>query len=195
MSCRQAGQRGGAFGRPDRVLSCGYDRQPVKNEPNGRNRLTISDGREDNLTGKCVYFARVNPKGVDVKTIETDVAYGEILGSPLASLQVVLQDIFQVCFLSDLVGPPRSGSVPLLKFPLFPIRMSLCIQILFFTSTPGSSVALLGPRCVRTLICVTLCRSKLTSCACRASHRDSRTAPRVPSATKCARARIGRYEL
>ena len=67
----------------------------------------ISDGRAENLTGKCIYFARVNPRGVDVKTIETDIAYGEILGSPLASLQVVLQELFQVCFLAGPCGPPQ----------------------------------------------------------------------------------------
>ena len=59
----------------------------------------------------------MNPRGVDVKTIETDIAYGEILGSPLASLQLVLQELFQVCFLAGPCGPPplprcvSSGSI------------------------------------------------------------------------------------
>jgi len=82
-------------GEPEGQSKLVFFCQPANSEPSGRNRLTISNGREENLTGKCIYFTRVNPKGVDVKTLETDVAYGEILGSPLASLQVVLQDIFQ----------------------------------------------------------------------------------------------------
>ena len=36
--------------------------QPPKGDPKGKNKLTFSDGREENLTGKCVYFVRVNPK-------------------------------------------------------------------------------------------------------------------------------------
>ena len=70
--------------------------QPPKGDPKGSNKLTFSNGREDNLTGKCVYFARVNPKGVTAKDVETDVTYGEIVGTPLGSLQSILQDVFQV---------------------------------------------------------------------------------------------------
>jgi hypothetical protein len=70
-------------------------RQPPKGDK-GQTKLTFSNGREDNLTGKCVYFARVNPKGVTAKDVETDVTYGEIVGTPLGSLQSILQDVFQV---------------------------------------------------------------------------------------------------
>jgi hypothetical protein len=41
---------------------------------------------------------------VDAKTIETDIAYGEILGTPLGSLQTVLQEVFQVRLVS--AAPP-----------------------------------------------------------------------------------------
>jgi hypothetical protein len=34
-------------------------------------------------------------QGIDVKTIETDISYGEIMGKPLSSLQSVLQDLFK----------------------------------------------------------------------------------------------------
>ena len=34
-------------------------------------------------------------QGVDAKSVETDVTMGEILGTPLGSLQKVLQDVFQ----------------------------------------------------------------------------------------------------
>jgi hypothetical protein len=37
-------------------------RQPPKSDPKSGNKLTFADGREDSLTGKCVYFVRVNPK-------------------------------------------------------------------------------------------------------------------------------------
>lgn len=69
-------------------------RQPSKGDPKGKNKLTFST--EDNLTGKCAYFVRVNPKGVDAKTCETDVAYGEIVGTPLESLHGVLKEVFEV---------------------------------------------------------------------------------------------------
>lgn len=38
-------------------------------------------------------------QGVDPKNIENDVAYGEIMGTPLGSMQTVLFDLFKVsCF-------------------------------------------------------------------------------------------------
>jgi hypothetical protein len=79
--------QGGAQNVNKLVFFC----QPT--EKNGKNKLSFLPG--DNLTGKCVYFVCVNPKGVDQKTCETDIAYGEILGTPLGSLQTVLQEIFQ----------------------------------------------------------------------------------------------------
>ncbi len=35
-------------------------------------------------------------QGVDPKSIENDVAYGEIMGTPLGSMQTVLFDLFKV---------------------------------------------------------------------------------------------------
>ena len=82
-------------------------KQPSPNEPNGKNKLSFIT--EDNLTGKCIYFVCVNPKGVDAKTIETDIAYGEILGTPLGSLQTVLQEVFQVRLVT--AAPSTMGSM------------------------------------------------------------------------------------
>ncbi|KIZ06068.1 Dynein gamma chain, flagellar outer arm [Monoraphidium neglectum] len=36
--------------------------------------------QNDRLTGKCVYFARINPKGVSEKTWDADMAAGDIVG-------------------------------------------------------------------------------------------------------------------
>jgi len=80
-------------GGPDSISKLVFFCQPSPNEPNGKNKLSFIT--EDNLTGKCIYFVCINPKGVDAKTIETDIAYGEILGTPLGSLQTVLQEVFQ----------------------------------------------------------------------------------------------------
>lgn len=93
-----------------------HARQPPKGDK-GQNKLTFSNGREDNLTGKCVYFARVNPKGVSAKEVETDVTYGEIVGTPLGSLQSILQDVFQV-----ITVPSESPCLP--KTPI------LCVEVL-----------------------------------------------------------------
>ena len=93
------------------LTSPACDPQPPKGDPKGSNKLSFSNGREDNLTGKCVYFARVNPKGVTVKDVETDLAYGEIVGTPLGSLQSILQDVFQVKLATQFQIQPCSKRV------------------------------------------------------------------------------------
>ncbi len=34
--------------------------QPSKTDPKGKHKLSFSDGRDDSLTGKCIYFIRLN---------------------------------------------------------------------------------------------------------------------------------------
>jgi len=48
----------------------------------------------DRTSGKCVYFVRVNQKGVSEKTLESDVAVGEIQGSALDTFKALLADLF-----------------------------------------------------------------------------------------------------
>ena len=61
-----------------------------KNQP----ELFISNGESERLRGRCIYFVRVNPKGADARTVDTDLICGEILGSALKTLQVALEDVF-----------------------------------------------------------------------------------------------------
>jgi dynein heavy chain len=55
-------------------------------------KLQFSTGREEALTGKCMFFTRINPKGVDQKSVEMDILYGEIMGSALNSFQLVIDE-------------------------------------------------------------------------------------------------------
>lgn len=48
----------------------------------------------ERLSGKCLFFVRVNPKGVNEKTLESDVAVGEIQGSALDTFRALLADLF-----------------------------------------------------------------------------------------------------
>jgi hypothetical protein len=48
----------------------------------------------ERLSGKCLFFVRVNPKGITEKTLETDVAVGEIQGSVLDTFKALLADLF-----------------------------------------------------------------------------------------------------
>jgi hypothetical protein len=48
----------------------------------------------ERLSGKCIFFVRVNPKGVNEKTLESDVAVGEIQGSALDTFRALLADLF-----------------------------------------------------------------------------------------------------
>jgi dynein heavy chain len=48
----------------------------------------------ERLSGKCLFFVRVNPKGISEKTLESDVAVGEIQGSALDTFKALLADLF-----------------------------------------------------------------------------------------------------
>lgn len=48
----------------------------------------------EKMEGKLCYFARVNPKGVADKTIETDVLSGTISTNPLEAYKSLLGDLF-----------------------------------------------------------------------------------------------------
>jgi hypothetical protein len=48
----------------------------------------------ERLSGKCLFFVRVNPKGITEKTLESDVAVGEIQGSALDTFKALLADLF-----------------------------------------------------------------------------------------------------
>lgn len=48
----------------------------------------------ERLSGKSLFFVRVNPKGISEKTLESDVAVGEIQGSALDTFKALLADLF-----------------------------------------------------------------------------------------------------
>lgn len=51
--------------------------------------------QNDRLTGKCVYFARVNPKGITEKTWDADMAAGDIVGpSALDAFRALVSDVY-----------------------------------------------------------------------------------------------------
>lgn len=58
-------------------------------------KLQFSTGREEALTGKCMFFTRINTKGVDQKSVETDILFGEIMGSALSSFQCVIDEVLK----------------------------------------------------------------------------------------------------
>jgi hypothetical protein len=45
-------------------------------------------------SGKCLFFVRVNPKGVSEKSIESDIAAGEIQGSALDTFKALVADLY-----------------------------------------------------------------------------------------------------
>lgn len=55
---------------------------------------TLLQSQGDRLSGKCLFFVRVNPKGVSEKTLESDVAVGEIQGTALDTFKALLADLF-----------------------------------------------------------------------------------------------------
>eukprot|EP00899_Mesostigma_viride_P009796 jgi/Mesvir1/18818/Mv04309-RA.2 len=56
--------------------------------------LFLTNGDNEKLRGKAVYFIRINNKGIAEKTIEQDVTFGEVLGSALESFRVLMTDVF-----------------------------------------------------------------------------------------------------
>lgn len=50
--------------------------------------------QEDALSGKCVYFVRINPKGVSEKTVEADIVCGEIAGNALELFKAIVADMY-----------------------------------------------------------------------------------------------------
>jgi dynein heavy chain len=48
----------------------------------------------ERLPGKSLFFVRVNPKGVSEKTLESDLAVGEIQGSALDTFKALLAEVF-----------------------------------------------------------------------------------------------------
>lgn len=48
----------------------------------------------ERLSSKCLYFVRVNPKGIAEKTLEADMAVGEMQGSLLDTFKSLLSDLF-----------------------------------------------------------------------------------------------------
>lgn len=48
----------------------------------------------ERLAGKCLFFVRVNSKGVSEKSLETDLAVGEIQGSALETFKALVADLY-----------------------------------------------------------------------------------------------------
>jgi len=67
------------------------DGQPVP--ANAKPVLTVA-GPEDRLVGKCVYFVRLSPKAVSEKTVEADLATGEVSGNALEIFKSLVADLY-----------------------------------------------------------------------------------------------------
>jgi hypothetical protein len=87
---------------PDRII---FFCQPPAGQSGGRCKLQFSTGRDELLTGKCCYFTRVNVKGIDAKSVETDMSFGEIVGNPLGSFRTIVEEMFKPA-LETQVRPP-----------------------------------------------------------------------------------------
>ncbi|PNH08753.1 Dynein gamma chain, flagellar outer arm [Tetrabaena socialis] len=62
---------------------------PVDNKP-VLHRL----GQHERISNKCVYFSRLNPKGISEKTMEADVGTGELSGSALENFKAIVSDLY-----------------------------------------------------------------------------------------------------
>uniref|UniRef100_A0A383W453 AAA+ ATPase domain-containing protein n=1 Tax=Tetradesmus obliquus TaxID=3088 RepID=A0A383W453_TETOB len=57
--------------------------------------LVLSHQQADRVgSGKCMFFVRINPKGVSEKAIESDIAVGEIQGSALDTFKALVADLY-----------------------------------------------------------------------------------------------------
>lgn len=50
--------------------------------------------QNERVTGKAVFFARTNPKGVSEKTVDSDIACGEVSGSALDNLRAIVSELY-----------------------------------------------------------------------------------------------------
>ena len=50
--------------------------------------------QSDKMRGRAVYFVRICPKAVTDKTVEQDIAAGQISGTPLDSFRALMTDLF-----------------------------------------------------------------------------------------------------
>lgn len=48
----------------------------------------------ERIHSKCVYFTRLNPKGVSEKTLEADMGSGEVAGSALENFKALVSDLY-----------------------------------------------------------------------------------------------------
>lgn len=48
----------------------------------------------ERLSGKCLFFVRINPKGINEKSLETDITVGEIQGSALETFKALVEDLY-----------------------------------------------------------------------------------------------------
>ena len=78
----------------------------------GKCKLQFSTGRDELLTGKCCYFTRVSLKGVDPKSLETDISFGEIIGTPLGSFRTMVEEMFKPALESRVTPPPAERAGP-----------------------------------------------------------------------------------
>jgi hypothetical protein len=69
--------------------------------------LSRPGAQNERLSGRCVYFVRVNPKGVSEKSLDTDVAAGDIVGpGALDAFRALVSDVYLPVL---QVRAPRTG--------------------------------------------------------------------------------------
>jgi dynein heavy chain len=50
--------------------------------------------QNERITGKAVYFVRTNAKGVNEKTVDADLAAGEVCGAALDNFRALIADLY-----------------------------------------------------------------------------------------------------
>ena len=56
--------------------------------------LVLADPQSRRVTRKAAFFVRTNPKGVQEKTVEQDVSFGEVLPGALENFKALVADLF-----------------------------------------------------------------------------------------------------
>lgn len=57
-------------------------------------RSHLHHPQNERVHGKAVFFVRLNPKGVSEKTVEADVACGEVSGSALDNFRAIIAELY-----------------------------------------------------------------------------------------------------
>ena len=79
-------------------------------QQNDHERLFLTTGEEQRLRGRCFYFVKVDPnKGVDAKSIDTAISFGEISGGSNGGVLEQIKTSFREIFSPLLINQESWG--------------------------------------------------------------------------------------